>query len=168
MVKLALRKGTVKMDSEILSFGRMMRHESFWLPNSMACRLIYETSYLFSNPTVSGKPRIPRIQVKMPSPPGSQIRWINLVHTYCIKTPGHLEPDWVSENTAGVMAPSDSLKYIMQRSGGFPPLVHQFTQPLLKPWQSIWLDYLVSADTNGNLLYIFKYMYISSTMPTSM
>lgn len=27
MVKLALRKGTVKMDSEILGFGRMMRHE---------------------------------------------------------------------------------------------------------------------------------------------
>lgn len=29
MVKLAVRKGTVQMDSEILSFGRMMRHEIF-------------------------------------------------------------------------------------------------------------------------------------------
>lgn len=29
MVKLALRKGTVQMDCEILSFGRTMRHEIF-------------------------------------------------------------------------------------------------------------------------------------------
>lgn len=112
MVKLALRMGTVQMDFEILSFGRMMRHEIFLVAKLHGLQANYETSYLFSNPTVIRQTQDPKNSSKdsLPSMIPSWMNTLRGVHPNCIKTPGHLGPDWVSENTAGVMGPSDSLK----------------------------------------------------------